>query len=245
MLFRSPTGGGAYTVAKENLGVLPALVAGSSLLVDYVLTVAVSVAAGIAAITSAAPALYEHRVGLSLLTIAIILLANLRGVRESAAVFSGPVYLFLGSAFLLIFAGFVRYVTSGAPVAHPLPAATAPLLWNVSVVFLLLHAFASGCAALTGIEAVANGVTIFRPPVSRNASTVLYILATLLTALFLGITVLSYLYGIQPHEGETMLSQLGRTVFGLGPVYYVIQASTMAILVLAANTSYEIGRAHV
>ena len=233
-----PTGGGAYTVAKENLGVLPALVAGSSLLVDYVLTVAVSVAAGIAAITSAAPALYEHRVGLSLLTIAVILLANLRGVRESAAVFSGPVYLFIASAFLLIIAGLFRYVTSGAAVAHPLSAATAPETWNVAMVFLLLHAFASGCAALTGIEAVANGVTIFRPPVSRNASTVLYILATLLTAMFLGITVLSYLYGIGPREGETMLSQLGRAVFGQGIVYYALQIATMAILVLAANTSY-------
>ena len=233
-----PTGGGAYTVAKENLGITPALVAGSSLLVDYVLTVAVSVAAGIATITSAVPALYQHRVGLSLFTIAVILLANLRGVRESAAVFSGPVYLFLGSAFLLIFAGFVRYVTSGAPEAQPLPAATAPVVWNFAMVFLLLHAFASGCAALTGIEAVANGVTIFRPPVSRNASTVLYILATLLTVMFLGITVLSYLYGIHPLEGETMLSQLGRTVFGSGAVYYTIQVSTMAILVLAANTSF-------
>src|SRR3990172_6105926 len=120
ILHAYPTGGGAYTVAKENLGITPALVAGSSLLVDYVLTVAVSVAAGIAAITSAAPALYEHRVGLSLLTIAVILLANLRGVRESAAVFSGPVYLFIASAFLLIIAGLFRYVTSGAAVAHPL-----------------------------------------------------------------------------------------------------------------------------
>jgi amino acid transporter len=233
-----PTGGGAYTVAKENLGVLPALVAGSSLLVDYVLTVAVSVAAGIAAITSAAPVLYEHRVGLSLLTVALVLMANLRGLRESAAVFAGPVYLFLGSAFLLIGAGFVRYFLYGAPVAQALPAEAAPEVWNAATVFLLLHAFASGCAALTGIEAVANGVTIFRPPVARNASTVLYILATLLAALFLGITVLCYVYGIAPRPEETMLSQLGRAVFGPGVVYYLIQGATMAILVLAANTSY-------
>jgi amino acid transporter len=233
-----PTGGGAYTVAKENLGVTPGLIAGSSLLVDYVLTVAVSVAAGIAAITSAFPSLYSHRVALSLLTIAVILLANLRGVRESATLFAPPVYLFLGSAFLLIAAGFFRYLTSGAQFTAPAAAEPGVVVWNGATVFLLLHAFASGCAALTGIEAVANGVTIFRPPVSRNASVVLYILATLLTMLFLGITVLTYLYGIAPSEGETMLSQLGRVVFGRGIVYFVIQAATMAILVLAANTSY-------
>jgi amino acid transporter len=233
-----PTGGGAYTVAKENLGITPALVAGSSLLVDYVLTVSVSVAAGIAAITSAFPALFSHRVALSVGTILIILVMNLRGVRESAAVFSGPVYLFLGSAFLLILGGLARYFWFGAPSAHPATSVAAPAAWNFTMVFLLLHAFASGCAALTGIEAVANGVTIFKPPVSRNASIVLYTLATLLTAMFLGITVLSYLYGILPRQDETMLSQLGRTVFGTGPIYYTIQASTMAILVLAANTSF-------
>lgn len=237
-LYAYPTGGGAYTVAKENLGTIPALVAGSSLLVDYVLTVAVSVAAGIAAITSAVPTLYNHRVGLSLFTIAVILLANLRGVRESAAVFAGPVYLFLGSAFLLIFVGIIEYVATGAPHVHSLPAETGPIIWNGTAVFLLLHAFASGCAALTGIEAVANGVMIFRPPVSRNASIVLYTLAALLTALFLGITVLTYLYGIHPVAEQTMLSQLGRAVFGSGIVYYVLQASTMVILVLAANTSF-------
>ena len=233
-----PTGGGAYTVAKENLGVTPALVAGSSLLVDYVLTVAVSVAAGIAAITSAFPSLYDHRVGLSLVTIAVILLANLRGVRESATLFAPPVYLFLGAAFLLIIAGLFRYFTSDLQAVTRAAAATDPVVWNGATVFLLLHAFASGCAALTGIEAVANGVTIFRPPVSRNAAAVLYILAALLTMLFLGITVLTYLYGIAPREGETMLSQLGRVVFGQGIVYFVIQGATMAILVLAANTSY-------
>ncbi|MBI3935293.1 MAG: amino acid permease [Acidobacteria bacterium] len=233
-----PTGGGAYTVAKENLGITPALVAGSALLVDYVLTVAVSVAAGIAAITSAIPSLYNHRVALAVLTIFVILVANLRGVRESAAVFSGPVYLFIGCAFLLILGGLARYYTSGAAVTQTASVVPSAPLWNSTSVFLLLHAFASGCAALTGIEAVANGVTIFRPPVSRNASTVLYILATLLTAMFFGITVLTYLYGIHPQAGETMLSQLGRAVFGTGPVYYTIQAATMAILVLAANTSF-------
>jgi len=200
--------------------------------------VAVSVAAGIAAITSAVPSLYSHRVLLSVVTIFAILVMNLRGVRESAAVFSGPVYLFIGCAFLLILGGLAHYMAGGAPVAHPATSAAPPLIWNFTAVFLLLHAFASGCAALTGIEAVANGVTIFRPPVSRNASTVLYILATLLTIMFFGITLLTYLYGIHPREDETMLSQLGRMVFGAGPVYYTIQGATMAILVLAANTSF-------
>jgi len=233
-----PTGGGAYTVAKENLGITAALIAGSSLLVDYVLTVAVSVAAGIAAITSAIPSLYSHRVLLAVLTIAVILVMNLRGVRESAAVFSGPVYLFIGCAVLMILVGLERYLTGAEPNAHPAMIAAATPVWNSTTVFLLLHAFASGCAALTGIEAVANGVTIFKPPVARNASTVLYILAGLLTVLFLGITWLSYIHGILPREEETMLSQLARTTFGSGPIYYVVQASTMAILVLAANTSF-------
>ena len=238
-LYAYPTGGGAYTVAKENLGVTPGLIAGSSLLVDYVLTVAVSVAAGIAAITSAVPSLYSHRVALSLLTIGLILVANLRGVRETASVFAGPVYLFLGSAFLLIVAGFFRYFTSGAQLAAPATPEPGAVVWNGATVFLLLHAFASGCAALTGIEAVANGVTMFRKPVASNAAKVLYILAVLLTVLFLGITVLTYLYGVEPSEDQTMLSQLGRAVFGQGIIYFVFQAATMLILVLAANTSFS------
>lgn len=238
-LYAYPTGGGAYTVAKENLGVTPGLIAGSSLLVDYVLTVAVSVAAGIAAITSAVPSLYSHRVALSLLTIAVILVANLRGVRESASVFAGPVYLFLGSAFLLIVVGFLRYNMGSLAGPPSMASAVAPVVWNSASVFLLLHAFASGCAALTGIEAVANGVTMFRPPVASNAAKVLYILAALLTVLFLGITVLTYLYGIAPRDDQTILSQLGRAVFGQGIVYFVFQAATMLILVLAANTSFS------
>jgi amino acid transporter len=233
-LYAYPTGGGAYTVAKENLGITPGLIAGSALLVDYVLTVAVSIAAGVAAITSAFPSLYGHRVGLSLLLIFVILLANLRGVRESAAVFAGPVYLFIGSMFVMILAGLWRYWSGSTPP----PVAMAAPEWDYMAVFLLLRAFASGCAALTGIEAVATGVSVFRAPVSRNASIVLYTLAALLTALFLGVTILSYSYGVLPREGETMLSQLGRAVFGTGPVYYGFQAATMAILVLAANTSF-------
>jgi len=237
-LYAYPTGGGAYTVAKENLGVTAGLVAGAALLIDYVLTVAVSIAAGIAALTSAFPVLYAHRVALCLLAIAGILLANLRGVRESAALFAGPVYLFIFSAYLLVVGGLVRYVTAGAAAVAPVPMQAQSVTWNFAVVFLLLRAFASGSAALTGIEAVANGVRIFRPPVSRNAAITLYIMATLLGTLTVGISTLAYLYRVIPHEGETVLSQLGRTIFGTGPVYYLIQVATLAILILAANTSF-------
>lgn len=232
-----PTGGGAYTVAKENLGVGAGLVAGASLLIDYVLTVAVSIAAGIAALTSAFPALYQHRVALCLLAIALIFLANLRGVRESAALFIGPVYLFIFSVFLLVFGGLVQYLRGSPPAAVALlPTETA--VWDFALVFVLLQLFASGCAALTGIEAVANGVQVFRPPVSRNAAVTLYIMAVLLATLFFGITILTYLYNITPRETETVVSQLARTIFGTGPVYYLIQVTTMTILIFAANTSF-------
>lgn len=232
-----PTGGGAYTVAKENLGVTPGLVAGASLLIDYVLTVAVSVAAGIAALTSAFPVLYQHRIALCLLAIALILFANLRGVRESAAIFVGPVYLFIVAAYLLILGGFFAY-WRGDQLSPAVTLPTDTPLWDFAAVFLILRAFASGCVALTGIEAVANGVQVFRPPVSRNAGVTLYILAFMLATLFLGITFLAYQHNIAPRETETVVSQLGRVIFGRGPVYYLIQATTMAILVLAANTSY-------
>jgi len=230
-----PTGGGAYTVAKENLGVTAALAGAAALLLDYILTVAVSVAAGVAAITSAIPSMYGHRVLLCVLAVIAILLANLRGVRESAALFAGPVYLFILSAFVLVGGGFVRYFQGAVPLPAP-PAGHE--LWNIALVFLLLRAFASGCVALTGVEAVANGVRIFRPPVSRNAAATLYIMASLLGAMFLGTSVLAYLYGVVPQAGETVLSQLGRTIYGTGPIYYVIQGATMAILILAANTSF-------
>lgn len=233
-----PTGGGAYTVAKENLGVTPALIAGSSLLIDYSLTVAVSITAGVAALTSAFPALYSHRVGLCLLALALILLANLRGLRESAALFAGPVYLFIISAYLLVVGGLVRYATGGVSAPAPAPVEAGSDIWNFALVFLLMRAFASGCAALTGIESVATGVKVFRPPVSRNAALTLYMLAAMLGTLFLGITVLAYLYNATPVEGQTVLSQLSRTIFGVGPVYYIFQGATMLILVLAANTSF-------
>lgn len=232
-----PTGGGAYTVAKENLGVGAGLVAGAALLVDYVLTVAVSIAAGIAAFTSALPALYPERVALCLLAIFMVLLANLRGVRESAAMFAGPVYLFIGTAYCLIFAGLWQYHRHPIPPQlPPVEAAVAPAGWMATV--LLLRAFSSGCAALTGVEAVSNGVRAFKPPVSRNASITLYIMAAILGTLFLGMTIIARLYGIVPKEGETVLSQLGRVIFGRSFMYYIFQLASMLILVLAANTSF-------
>lgn len=231
-----PTGGGAYTVAKENLGVGAGLVAGAALLVDYVLTVAVSVAAGIAAITSAVPALYPERVWLCLLAIFIVLAANLRGVRESAALFALPVYFFVVSAYVLVIGGLVQYFRSPQPIAPPQADAATPIGWVAAV--LILRAFSSGCVALTGVEAVSNGVRAFKPPVAKNAAITLYIMAAILGSLFLGATIIARLYGIVPREGETVLSQLGHRIYGTSPVYYAIQIASMFILVLAANTSF-------
>ncbi len=230
-----PTGGGAYTVAKENLGVNAALAGAAALLLDYILTVAVSVAAGIAAITSAVPALYSHRVGLCVLAVVLILMVNLRGVRESAAIFAGPVYFFILCMLVLIGGGLLRYFQGGVVPPPPPPAQE---VWSAAYVFLLLRGFAAGCVALTGVEAVANGVRIFRPPVSRNASITLYIMAGLLAMMFLGTSFLAYAFNFPHRPEETLLSQLGRAIFGIGPIYYAIQAATMAILILAANTSF-------
>ncbi len=231
-----PSGGGAYIVAKENLGVTPGLVAAGALLIDYVLTVAVSVAAGIAAATSAFPTLLPHRELLCLAAIYIILLMNLRGVRESAIVFGVPVYLFIFSAFLMLAGGFLKLMNTGAvPAAAP---SSVPGIVQVGTTWLFLRAFASGCTALTGVEAISNGVQAFKQPVSKNASQTLFIMAGILGTMFLGVTVLSHSFGIAPKEGKTVLSQINEAVFGRGPLYFVIQTATMLILILAANTSF-------
>jgi amino acid transporter len=229
-------GGGAYVVTRENLGRYPSLIAGAALLIDYVLTVAVSVAAGIAAITSAVPALFPHRVALCVVGVVLITLANLRGVRESAHVFAVPTYLFIAAYGLMVAWGSVRWL-SGAPAATgagpvPIPAGEELTL------FLVLRAFASGCAALTGIEAVSDGVPAFRPPEALNARAVLAALGGILIALFLGITLLGTAFGLVPAEHETLNSQLARRVFGEGALYYLVQGVTTLILVLAANTSF-------
>ena len=229
-----PNGGGAYIVAKENLGTYPGLVAGSALLVDYVLTVTVSVSAGIAAITSAFPALHEHNVALCIAAILLIMTGNLRGVRESGKIFSVPAYIFIGVLYLLMVFGVKKFLM----LPHPPVPAFKEASTNILPIFIILRAFASGCAALTGIEAVANGVQAFKPPESRNAGITLIWMALILASLFMGITFLADHYGILPNEKETVLSQVAKAVFSKGIIYYVIQFSTALILILAANTSF-------
>lgn len=243
-----PSGGGAYIVAKENLGTNAGLVAGASLLVDYVLTVAVSIAAGVAAITSMVQGtryewLDQHKVFICLIFITLIALANLRGVRESGALFAAPTYAFLISFLFMIGYGLFSYYTHGgaAPVPGPEEIKTAEG-YNLQplTLFLLLGAFSNGCTALTGIEAISNGVPAFKKPEATNAATTLVWMALLLTVMFLGTSVLAYLYGVHPHENETVISQFARIMF-TGPMawfYYVVQIATALILVLAANTSF-------
>jgi amino acid transporter len=243
-----PSGGGAYIVAKENLGINAGLVAGASLLVDYVLTVAVSIAAGVAAITSMVQGtryawLDHHKVFLCLIFIAFIAIANLRGVRESGALFAAPTYAFLISFLFMIGYGLYSYYTYGgvAPVPGPEEIKTAEgYTLQPLTLFLILGAFSNGCAALTGIEAISNGVPAFKQPEAKNAATTLVVMAALLTVMFLGTSVLAYLYGVHPHASETVISQFARIMFA-GPMawfYYVVQITTALILVLAANTSF-------
>jgi len=229
-----PSGGGAYTVARDNLGVNAGLVAGAALLIDYVLTVAVSVAAGIESIASAFPILYSHKVALGLICILAIMLMNLRGVRESANVFAIPTYLFIVSFIIMIGVGFWKVATGAAIQAAPIIHETYPAI----PLFLLLRAFSSGCVALTGIEAISNGIPIFREPSQRNAKITMAWMSFVLGSFFLCITLLSHLYGIVPKEGETAVSLLARQVFGESLFYYAIPAATTLILILAANTSY-------
>ena len=234
-IYAYPSGGGAFVVAKANLGEAPGLVAAAALLIDYVLTVAVSVAAGIDAITSAVPELHEHRVGLGLLAIVILTLGNLRGVRESGKIFALPTYMFVGSLGLVIIVGLGRALF-GASETHPLPS--IPAVEGLGL-FLLLRAFSSGCTALTGIEAISNGVPAFRDPVSKNASTTMIWMACMLGGLFFGLTILAYIYGLVPREDETLISQIAKISLGGGTLYYFMQVATMLILILAANTSYN------
>jgi amino acid transporter len=235
------TSGGAYVVAKDNLGTLPSLVAGAALLTDYVLTVAVSVAAGVLAITSAAPSLAHLKVWLSLGCILVIMLVNLRGVRESGILFALPTYAFLAALYALIGVGLWKIATGDTPHAvnvHPLAAGTGAV-----GLFLVLRAFASGASALTGVEAISNGVTAFRRPQSRNAARTLVIMATLAISLFLGVSYLAVKMHATPSSTDSVLSEIARGVFPAGStgaaMYYVVQATTLAILIFAANTSYQ------
>ncbi len=231
-----PDGGGSYIVARENLGTLWGLVAAAALLLDYILTVAVSTAAGVAAVTSAWPALLHYRVAVGLVFLLVLAVGNLRGVRQSGRIFAVPTYLFIVSMFALIGAGIVR-ATLGLPAIEP-PLAPIPEATRGVTLFLLMRAFSAGCAALTGIEAVSNGVQAFRRPEARNASTTLMIMAAILGFFFLGTSYLAHVYTVVPGVGQTVVSQLGRAIFGAGLLYYLLQFATATILMVAANTAF-------
>jgi len=229
-----PNGGGSYIVARVNLGPTPGLVAAASLMIDYVLTVSVSVAAGVAAITSAFPALFPYRVTLGVACIALIAFGNLRGVRESGRIFAVPTYLFIFTFGALVLTGLIRYALGEVrplteTVLHPATALSG---------FLVLRAFASGCTAMTGMEAISNGVPAFKEPEAHNAAVTSRWMAGILAVLFLGLTLLAQAYRVVPVEHETVVSMLGRALFGRGAFYYLIQAATALILILAANTSF-------
>jgi amino acid transporter len=234
-----PNGGGAFTVAQENLGAGAGLVAAAALLIDYVLTVAVSVTAGIRAVVSAFPALYHHSVILSLVAVAIIALMNLRGVRESATAFAFPTYVFIMLILLLVGMGLTALWTGKIMPAVPHVHAhfVSDLAQPVALI-LILRAFSAGCTAMTGIECVANGVPVFETPEPRNASQTLVILAVLLITMFFGVTYLADHLMLVPQEAESVLSEIAHQVFGSGILYYALQISTMLILLLAANTSF-------
>jgi amino acid transporter len=230
-----PQGGGAYIVSKENLGVHAGLIAAAALLIDYVLTVAVSVAAGVAAITSALPALFPFRIWMCVIAVTAIAVANLRGIRESGKIFAAPTYLFIVSVLAMTVYGALGAIFDF--IGETPYAPHAPGLEGVGL-FLFLRAFAAGCTALTGVEAVSDGVPALKAPEAHNARIVLLWLGAILVVLFLGMTYLAYDFGIVPRAGETVASQLARHVFGTGVIYYEIQVVTMLILLLAANTAF-------
>ena len=236
-----PQGGGAYTVAKDNLGKLPSLVAASALLTDYVLTVSVSVAAGIRALTSAFPAIFVYRVELAVLAIVILTWVNLRGVRESGTVFALPTYAFVGGVLVVVGYGLLRYFgLAGAPLVTTAPHVQhVEVLTGFAYIWLVLRAFAAGCTALTGIEAISNGVQAFKPPESNNAAKTMVWMGLMAMSLFLGISFLATHLSIVPTEHDSVLSQMTRMVAGNGVMYYWVQFFTMLILILAANTGYQ------
>jgi amino acid transporter len=243
-----PGGGGAYIVAKENLGDLPGLIAGGALLIDYVLTVAVSISAGTAAITSALPAVLPYKLYIAVAFVLLLAIMNLRGIKEAGAIFAGPTFFFVVMLGLTIVAGlFKQFLGGGIPTTpHVFPVEQGVAAASVSL-FLIMRAFASGCTAMTGVEAIANGVQAFKQPEAVNARRTLTWMAGILLFLFLGTSALATLshvtpyvrlVGGQPETIDTILSQLTRGIFGTGVLYYLLQAGTAAILILAANTSY-------
>jgi amino acid transporter len=240
-----PSGGGAYVVARENISQLAGLVAAAALLIDYVMTVAVSTASAVAQVYSVVPALYDLRIEIAIVSIALITIANLRGLREAGLVFASPTYIFVGLALLMIVAGGLQAITGGATFAAPPPDAV-PLgtteLTGIALVLLLLRSFAGGSVALTGVEAIANGVPAFKPPEAKNAANTMTMMAILLAVLFIGITIIADVFHILPTEegGQTVVAQVAAAVFGNGSILFVaFQAATALILFLAVNTSFN------
>ncbi|MEK6916219.1 MAG: APC family permease [Nanoarchaeota archaeon] len=229
-----PNGGGAYIVAKENLGKYPGLIAAAALLLDYILTAAVSVAAGVAAVTSAFPELIPYKVAIGVFVLMLVSLLNLKGVKESGVIFSVPTYMFIVTFFVMIGVGFYRYF-AGQIIPFPTEGITAIAGFSL---FLLLRAFSSGSAALTGIEAVSNGVPAFKKPASKNAKATLLAMAIILSILFFSITFLALQYHITPTHDRTVVSILAEGIFGKGVMFFIVQLFTMLILFLAANTSF-------
>src|SRR3954463_13295081 len=247
-IFAYPNGGGSYTVARENLGAMPGLVAAAALLTDYILTVAVSISGGVAAMTSAYPALVPHTVLLCSLSILLLATVNLRGVRESGAAFSLPTYAFIVMMLALLSVGAYRYwsghelasltgVLKVDPVSARRSGGLSPLS-GIALVYLLLRGFAEGCAAMTGTEAISNGVMAFKAPAQRNAAVTLGWMVGILALFFLGVSLLAQHYAVMPTAHETVLSILGHHILGNGPLYYALQYTTFAVLVLAANTAF-------
>lgn len=236
IIYAYPQGGGAYVVSKDNLGVNPGLLAGGSLLVDYILTVAVSVSAGTDAITSAFPTLHTHNVGIAVAFVILLTLLNLRGVAESASILAYPVYLFVLALFLLIGGGIFNIATGTASTGMHTPIGTP--IAGISL-FLLLRAFASGSSALTGIEAISNAIPNFKDPAPINAAKTLTAMGILLALLFSGIVFLAYYYGIAPQAEATVVSLIAEETFGRSFLYYFVQGATALVLILAANTGYS------
>ncbi len=231
-----PGGGGSYIVARENLGTGPALLAAAALLTDYVLTVSVSVAAGVLAIVSAFPEADAARVPLGVAAIVVVMLVNLRGMRESGTVFAVPTYLFLAATLGLIAIGMARTLLGDPPHVSGVKPAVVPA--EALGLLLLMRAFADGCSAITGVEAVSNGVPAVKPPEWKNARTTLTVMGVLAATMFLGLSFLAGVVGAIPSDRESVVSQIGRSIYGTGPLYYVLQFATTGLLILAANTSF-------
>lgn len=234
IIYEYPEGGGAYVVARSNLGEQPALISAAALMIDYILTVAVSVAAGIAALTSAVPSLFAHREAIGLVTIVFIVIINLRGVRESGKFFAFPTFFGIGVLGVMVVIGIIQAsFGQGVSLSPDHQMAVEDL-----TLFLILRSVAGGCTAVTGMEVVSNGVKAFRRPESQNAATTMLYMSLILATLFMGITFLAYHFGIQPKTDETVVSQIARLTFGTGAIYYALQLGTMLLLVLAANSAF-------